>query len=579
MKNTYSRISKTMIVGLSLFLAFSVFAETKNSQSAINSDQLAITPLIACSELNKVDLEAIGGKGSKVTAATEIQASGKNVCTVEGVLAPSIGFKVKLPMNNWHSRYLQIGCGGLCGSISEQVGAASGCAPVTNGEFVVSATDMGHQGMGGEFGRDPQKRADFAFRSLHLTSLVSKILIKNYYGKEASYSYFSGCSDGGREALIEAQRYPNDFNGIIAGAPAMNFETQNGIYHAWLAQSNTGKDGKPIVLAARLPLIHQAVLAQCDALDGQIDGLISDPLACHFDPKTLQCKNKNDTQSTGCLSAAEAEAVKRFYTGPVDPKTGKKLIAGGPLAGSELAWAGVFIPHSEKEPIFSQIIASGALSVLFEGQPRLTNFSFSKMKFDSALFNKLRKMHPFYDATNPDLSKFYARGGKLILWHGLADPHISPLNTIAYHEAVHKFMGEYQANTFERLYLLPGMYHCEGGEGPNKIDLLTPMMDWVEHNKAPEAIVTKKPKADEITDFGAPVREKGKDKMEKEAKADTAIVIEATRPVYPYPYIAVYNNQGDIKASESYTSRQMKTIHNTPDWEGNDFFKPYRMIN
>lgn len=576
-KRSLSKL-KLLAVTCSVLSAQYVLAEGTTVAVAKNqSIDAVIAPVTSCDGLKNVDLTSIGGIGSKITSAEESLIAGKKVCTVDGVLAPTIGFKVKLPVNDWHAKYLQIGCGGLCGSISEQVGAADGCVPVTNGEFVISATDMGHQERDGSFGLIAQKRADFAFRSLHLTSVVSKTLIKAFYGQDAAYSYFTGCSDGGREALIEAQRYPGDFNGIIAGAPAMNFEIQNGVYHAWLAQSNTGKNGKPIVLASRLPLIHKAVLAQCDRLDGQIDGLISDPLSCHFDPKILQCKNKNDVTSVDCLSGQETEAVRRFYNGPVDPQTGKKLIAGGPLPGSELAWAGVFIPRSDKEPIFSEIIANGARSVLFEDQPSDKNFSFAKMKFDSKLFSKLRKMHPFYDSTNPDLTQFYDRGGKLILWHGLADQHISPLNTIAYHEAVQKFMGEKTANKFERLYLLPGMYHCEGGEGPNKIDLLTPMMNWVENNKAPDVIVAKKLKTDIATDFGSPVR----DKNGKAAKGDTTerdATVEATRPVYPYPFIAVYKNQGDVNSAENYVAKKMKKTHNTPDWEGNDFFEPYKLI-
>ncbi|MBB6054991.1 tannase/feruloyl esterase family alpha/beta hydrolase [Tolumonas osonensis] len=572
------RITQVAMIGISLFSSHYLYAATTTIEGKPDGASLAqsIKPVTSCSSLASVDLTVIGGAGSNVTSATASVIDGQSVCTVEGVLAPSIGFKVKLPENNWQQRFLQIGCGGLCGSISEQVGAASGCEPVTNGEFVISATDMGHQGMGGEFGKDPQKRADFAFRSLHLTSVTSKALIKAFYGKDPAYSYFSGCSDGGREALIEAQRYPDDFDGIIAGAPAMNFEVQNGIYHPWLAQSNTGKDGKPIVLANRLPLIHQAVLEKCDTLDGQKDGLISEPLSCQFDPAILQCKT-GEKDAADCLTQEEVTAVQRFYKGPTDPTTGKSMIAGGPLPGSELAWAGVFVPNSKDEPIFSKIIASGARSVLFKDIPDDTNFSFSTMKFDSKLFADLKAMHSFYDSTNPDLSAFYARGGKLILWHGWADQHISPVNTIEYHKAVVKFMGEKKASAFERLYLLPGMYHCEGGEGPNQIDLLTPMMNWVEQGHAPQAILAKKPHVDEKTDFGTPVRDKkGGDAA---AKPVAQTKIDATRPVYPFPYIAVYKKHGDVNEAENYQPVKMKNAGKSPDWLGNDLFKPYPLIN
>lgn len=573
-----SRITQVAFIGMSLFSSpYLHAAATAPAEKTTEPTLDQITkPVVACSSLTGVDLTAIGGAGSKVTSATEAVINGQSVCTVEGTLAPSIGFKVKLPETNWQQRFLQIGCGGLCGSISEQVGAASDCEPVTKGEFAISTTDMGHQGPSGEFGKEPQKRADFAFRSLHLTSETSKALIKAFYGKDPAYSYFSGCSDGGREALIEAQRYPNDFNGIIAGAPAMNFEVQNGIYHPWLAQSNTGKDGKPIVLADRLPLIHKAVLEKCDALDGQKDGLISEPLSCHFDPAVLQCK-KGEKDAASCLTKEEVTAVQRFYKGPTDPTTGKSMIAGGPLPGSELAWAGVFVPNTKDEPIFSTIISSGARTVLFKDIPDDKNFSFSTMKFDSKLFAELKKMHSFYDATNPDLSAFYARGGKLILWHGLADQHILPVNTIEYHKAVVKFMGEKKASEFERLYLMPGMYHCEGGEGPNQIDLLTPMMGWVEKGHAPQAILAKKPHVDEKTDFGTPERDKKA--ADAAAKPVAQTKIDAVRPVYPFPYIAVYKNHGDVNEAESYQPVKMKNADKSPNWLGNDLFKPYALIH
>ena len=227
-----------------------------------------------------------------------------------------------------------------------QVDAAEGCAPLEAGGFVIASTDMGHQGMGGEFGQDPQKRVDFAHRAVHLTAVASKKLIRAFYGRDAAHAYFTGCSDGGREALIEAQRYPGDFDGIVAGAPVMNFQVQNSLYHAWQARSNTGADGKAILAASRLPLLHQAVLDQCDGLDGQVDGVIVDPRACRFDPGALLCRSGASEVAAGCLTAAEVEAVRRLYEGPRDAATGKRLTIGGPQPGSELAWAGVFVPRA-----------------------------------------------------------------------------------------------------------------------------------------------------------------------------------------------------------------------------------------
>jgi len=290
----------------------------------------------------------------------------------------------------------------------------------------------------------------------------------------------------------------------------------------------------------------------------------------------LQCK-KGSTAAANCLTKEEVTAVQRFYKGPVDSKTGKSMIAGGPLPGSELAWAGVFVPNSKEDKIFSEIISTGARTVLFKDIPDDSNFSYATMKFDGQLFAKLKEMHSFYDATNPDLTAFNEHGGKLILWHGWADQHISPVNTIEYHKAVQKFMGKNVAKTFERLYLIPGMYHCEGGEGPNQLDLLTAMMNWVEKGHAPEAIIAKKPKMTEATDFGSPTHD---DKAPKHAaKPAATTVIEAARPVYPFPSMAVYSGKGDVTAPESYKPVKLKSADQSPDWLGNAFFTPYPLIH
>ena len=503
----------------------------------------------ACADLGGVDLVDVGGAGSRVTSATEASSRGAAVCAVEGVLAPTIGFKVQLPLQAWNGRYLQVGCGGLCGRASLEVGAADGCAPLEAGGFAIASTDMGHQGMGGEFGQDPRKREDFAHRGVHLTAVASKKLIRAFYGRDAAHAYFTGCSDGGREALVEAQRYPGDFDGIVAGAPAMNFQVQNSLYHAWQARSNTAADGKAILAASRLPLVHRAVLAECDGKDGQVDGLIADPRACRFEPAALLCRANPSEPAADCLTAAEVEAVRRLYDGPRDAATGERLTIGGPQPGSELAWAGVFVPRTADQPIFSERIALDALrNLVFERNPP-AGFGLGDLRFDRATFDRLRPLHPLYDATDPDLSAFAGRGGKLILWHGWADPHISPINTIAYHEAVERALGRQRTGGFERLYLLPGVYHCSGGEGPSVIDLLTPLLDWVERGVAPDAVVARPPAGG-----------------------------NRSRPVYPYPSLARYAGRGDPNDAASYGRAAPRVSAASPDWAGSDFYRPRTAI-
>ncbi|QEU02022.1 tannase/feruloyl esterase family alpha/beta hydrolase (plasmid) [Pseudomonas oryzihabitans] len=543
-----------------------------------------VLPKTACSALADFDLTAIGGAGSRITAAVDTtNRAGAAVCAVEGTLAPAIGFAVQLPIASWTQRYLQIGCGGLCGSLGGNVGAAEGCAPLQSSGFALAATDMGHQDQDGRFGQDPVKRADFAHRAQHLTAQAAKALIAAFYGQPQRYAYFSGCSDGGREALIEAQRYPEDFDGIIAGAGALNFLAQNAIFHAWQARANTGADSKPILLAGRLPLLHRAVLAACDGLDGQADGLIANPLACHFDPATLQCP-ADATATTACFTPAEVGVVRAFYEGPHDAKSGRALTVGGPQPGSELAWAGVYVPAQATDSIFSAQVSLPVLRYLAFEQASPADFRLADLTFDLATFDRLRSRHRLLDATNPDLAAFAGRGGKLIIWHGWSDPHISPLNSIAYYSAVRQFLGAARTDAFARLYLFPGMYHCANGEGPALVDLLTPMLAWVEGGVAPAAIEARQSAQGDASDFGAPRGAGGLAQRPAPLPGAQAAALGPTaaaalppvrsRPVYPWPRLARWDGQGDPLRAASYGPGP--SLHFQPrDWAGGDFFTPY----
>ncbi len=499
-----------------------------------------------CSALLSVDLVAIGGEGSRFTRVTEGVRGGVEICSVEATLAPSVGFHLELPTKTWTQRYLQVGCSGLCGSVSLKAGAADGCPLLDTNGFAIASTDMGHDRPGGDFGSDPLKRADFAYRAVHLTNITAKRLIATFYGRPADRSYFSGCSDGGREGLMEAERFPADFDGIVAGAPVLSFEVQNSFVHGWEARSNTDPTGEAVLVASRLPILHDAVLAACDGLDGQVDGLVSAPQACHFDPSTLQCSS--DLDKGQCLTGAEVETVRRIYEGPKDHTTGERFTVGGPQPGSELAWAGAFVPASPRDRTFSQKIALDSLGhLIFDTDPP-ARFTLADLNFDRPTFDKLRPRHPLFDATDPDLSAFAQRGGKLIVWHGWADEHVSPIGSIAYHQAVEETLGRGKTESFERLYLLPGVHHCSGGEGPSAVDMLTPMMLWVERNQAPDAIVVKDP-----------------------PKAKTV----RARPVYPYPYIAQYGGKGGADDAASYHRSDKRYEVTVPAWAGSDFYRFY----
>jgi feruloyl esterase len=532
-----------------------------------------VQPDIDCADLANVDLSAIGGPGSKVMSVREV-VKGDTFCEVKGLLKPAINFTVLLPINSWTQRYLQVGCGGLCGRVLLQLDGAAGCRPLETSGFVVAATDMGHLTGETDFGNSAQKRRDFAYRSVHLTSVATKKLIVSYYGRTATYSYFSGCSDGGREALGEAQRYPLDFNGIIAGAPVNNFQVHKALDHGWAAVSNTDASGNAIITARQLPLIHRAVLAQCDAQDGQKDGLIADPQSCHFDASVLSCAGPSAENIAGgdCLSALQISALRKIYGGPRDSVTGQLLTVGGPLPGSELAWAGLFVPKKPGDLNYSQGVALSTLKYLnFEKNPP-ANFTIKDLKFSQQTLSELTKLHPLYDSSNPNLQPFFAAGGRLILWHGWADPSITPLNTLAYHLALGQTMGVATRDKFERLYMLPGVYHCSTGSGPSQVDFLTPLLAWVEQGKAPDAVMSYQTLPGQKSKI---VTRALQGDMRLEYIAEGA----PSRPVFPYPEYAVYRGTSDVNQAASYERKRLSTVPTRYSWLGEKLFAPYQAAN
>lgn len=552
---------KALGIALLLILPGAAFAQTANLP--------AVPAVSSCADLAKTDLVGIGGAGSTVTKAEETTSDGIAVCSVEGTLAPQIHFQALLPKTTWTQRYLQVGCGGLCGSITLRTGASSGCAILTDGGFVMAATDTGHSGMGADWGLDDGLRADFAHRAQHVTALAVKALIQSFYGQAPTYSYFNGCSDGGREALMEALRYPTDFNGIVAGAPAMLFQVQNTLHHGWLARSNTGADGKLILLSSKLPALHSAVLAACDAQDDLADGLISQPALCKFDPATIACPDGKDDAS--CLTAAEVDVVRKVYDGPRDAN-GVALTPGQELPGSELNWQGVFVPDSADQQPMSAMIATPVLQNIAFDPPR-TGMSLADLEFSTATLDALRARHPTIDATSSDLSAFQQAGGKLILWHGLGDPHIAPANTLSLHKAMIATMGADVVQGFERLYFIPGMGHCGGGQGPSELDLLTPIMAWVESGTAPDAILTSTTAPE--SSFGQPEGVQPKGGMMQPKDLGVAPLPAMTRPVYPWPATAAYAGSGDPTDAANWTKGADAETVALRDWAGSDFFAPF----
>ncbi len=526
-----------------------------------------VTPIVDCAKLAAVDITDIGGAGSTIASATvttaTINGASVQFCAVKGTLAPANTFEVALPVSTWTQRFAELGCGGLCGSLSDPTKSTSfsfsyNCPLVQQGGFVTAATDMGHTGADATWSTDAQKQADFAYRGQHVTTLAAKKLIQAYYGQPQKYSYFVGCSDGGREALMAAQRYPNDYNGIIAGAPAAHFQTQNSLYHGWnvVSNSNTGDNtGNVVLYADKAKVLHKAVVAACGNTSGAPDGLLVDPRVCNFNPVSIQCA-AGATDTSNCLTAAEVTTASRIYSGPIDTTTGKRMLAGSPQFGSEANWIGVEVPSTNStDPavpvtgLFSNMIVTGAYNLIFTGSPTMPNINTFGYHDGNFFPDYLQANHTLNDATNPDLSAFKKAGGKLILWHGWADQHISPLFTIAYYEAMQGTMGASTVDEFARLYLVPGVSHCGGGEGHPNIDLVSKVTAWVEQGTAPNDVMTY--------------------------QTDASSTVTASRPVYPYPAIAKYKGSGDWHDGANYV--QGAALYNvaTAAWAGSGFYVPY----
>jgi hypothetical protein len=551
---TLPRFLRVMVpLAGSVALSATLLPLTARANSGSLRNLAVVTPIISCVALRTADLSGAADRPVHITSVAEITDHvTQPYCKVDGYVEPAVRFEVRLPLHGWTQRYLQIGCGGLCGTLNVRLHEYDQmCVPASKGELALASTDMGHEG--GIDGRwaaySPQARIDFGYRGVHVTALVAKALVRRFYGQPARYSYFSGCSDGGREALIEAQRYPLDFNGIAAGAPALNFTVQNSFYHAWNALSNTAPDGKAILAASKLPVLHAAALAACDATDGLRDGLISDPRRCNFDPAAARCHPGEDPSQ--CLTAAEVEVARRIYAGAHDVR-GRKLIVGGPMPGSELAWAGVYVPQEPGQPLFSAMIATGSLKYLYYPKPLPASWTLKDLKFDESTLDSF-KYREIYDATNPDLSAFQAAGRRLLMWHGWSDQHISPLNSIAYYQAVEKLMGADRVHHFARLFLLPGVYHCGGGYGLSRFDVLTPLMAWVESGTAPDRLLASS----------------------VQPGSHGASHVVRTRPVFPFPEPARYTGRGSIDDPANFVAADPMAADVAPiQWLGAKYMVP-----
>lgn len=534
--------------------------------------------VIDCSALAQKNFSTVLSDATvKITSATTVAATTTSLesCKIGGVISPQIKFEIQLPTKQWNGNYFEGGCGGLCGMLME----SADCQSAFNTGDTIAYSDLGHEGNDiSGWGLNETQRQDFAYLGNHYLAVLSKALIQTYYGRSTSYSYFDGCSDGGREAMMEAQRYPTDFNGIIAGAPAMYFSFLNSFAHAWDAHVDLDSSGKEILTSNTITVLHNAVIAACDKLDGTADGLIDDPFACKFDPTTIEC---TATKTTNCLTVQQAEVAKKIYQGPVD-ENGEQLYPGGGYPyGSELGWAGM--------ATMGESVADPAIEYLSQpGSTTKSSTTSLTLPYTSAEFNSLLKAAAEYDATNADLSAFRNHGGRLILWHGLADPSIPSLGTVDYYQALVKQMGGLSATQqFARLFLFPGVFHCGNGYGPYHFDLVSAITNWVEHGTAPTQIIATRYSGDSvqgtqggppsgtqggITSSGTPgaspsgtqggppssATPSGQSQTGQLPPANISTnqpsgSVVRTLPIYPYPQVPKYTGSGSINDASNYT--------------------------
>jgi hypothetical protein len=488
-----------------------------------------------CTAMRGVDLSDDPQTPARVTeaAVNKPAADVPEVCMLDGYISPTTGFRIELPLEGWNGKYLQGGCGGACGTTR-----LFWCDDPLRRGYSCASTDMGHKGSTADWNwaaNNLQGKADFGYRSTHLTALVGKALTARYFGKKPTRSYFFGCSTGGRQALVEAQDFPWDFDGIAAGSPPLD-EIGTAIQLAWTVKANLDDAGKPILNEALVRLLHDAVLKKCDLNDGVADGVIGDPRHCDFRIDTLRCT----AQSRGaCLTEPQLAAAKKIYSGPVDASGSPIGRTGGAMLGSELYWLGDYIQGNGREPQYAAFIQNFLQYAAFDPPAGPT---WKLADLDPVQDSQRIGMNEvLFDATNPDLRRFKSAGGKLIGFQGWADTSVVPMQYVDYYETVTRTMGGPEKTLdFYRFFTVPGMRHCSSdGAGGDTIDYLTALEQWVEQGKAPTVLI------------GANFDWQGPVTRAPVFPLDPARV-RFTRPAYLYPAVPIYKGKGDDKQAESY---------------------------
>jgi len=467
-----------------------------------------------CAGLGRLKIET-----TNLLSAAEVPAAGDlpAYCRVLGYVRPAINFEVRLPLADWNGKFYEAGCGGFCGTLdADRPGMFNSIIYAQRRNYAVATMDSGHWGASSVDGRwalaNPVAKADWAWRAVTETARVGKTLVRAFYGAAQSHAYFNGCSTGGRMAGVEATRFPADFDGIVMGAPALDYTGLVATAFAWITRANTGPDGKPVIGPAKLPFIRDAVLKACHATDG----LVADPRACDFRPASVQCTGAD---SEGCLTGAEVAALDKLYAGPHDG-AGRQLYPGGLPLGSEANW-GTWITGASKAPPALPLFGRDFLRYLaFEPDagPTYAASQFD-IEHDPA---RLAPMAALYNAATwvpgspgevkgADLSAFAKAGGHMIVWHGWGDPLVPPFFTVAWYEAWARAAGSMEAaQQTARLFMVPGMDHC--GLNANNasitdtgLDPLSALEAWVERGTPPATLLATKRSPDGKTIWQRPI--------------------------------------------------------------------------
>lgn len=483
------------------------------------------------------DLPLVRDAPTQITASGVVAQSGKlpAFCRVQGYVAPNTGFELRLPLDVWNGKFFYAGCTGSCGFAADSFWTAECDYPLTRG-YACIISDMGHRSGSGDglwaYG-NLEARVDFGFRATHRTAVAGKAVTEHFYGNAPRYSYFMGCSTGGRQGLVAAQRFPHDFDGVIAGAPVVR-EYGTAMDFIWNLAAMADKDGRPVFERSHLALLHRAALEAGDLTDGLADGIVGDPAAVTPDLEKLRCKGK---AGDDCLSASQIAAARKIYAGPTS-STGIKLYPGaGAQPGSELGWH-IFLPTGEGGPAPAQ--QSGVDTTRYMLSDWGPDWGFRDFDFDRD-HQRMGEAEALYSASNPDLREFRAAGGKLLIYHGWADPIVMPLNSVDYYRMVEAAMGDAAATRdFARLFMVPGMPHCFGGAGAFAIDYIEAMEAWVERGIAPDRLSGAHLKGSH--EGPSMIR------MFPVGPADQVF----TRPIYPYPLQARYDGKGDPDDAESF---------------------------